>query len=93
MQRSGWAYGERGVWNVGEHKGEQSRYLTIIGSAHKRPVLHDTRELAEAALGASPASKWTYIHLEVAHVTEVQHGGVSGGYAYPITGAFDAENS
>jgi hypothetical protein len=32
--------------------------------------------------------------MVVVHVTEVPHSGVTGrGYAYPITGAFDGENS
>ena len=93
--RSGWAFGDRGVWSVGEHKGEQSRYLTILGSAHTAPKLYATQAEAEAALDARPNLKAAkHMNIVVAHVTEVPHAGVTGrGYAYPITGAFDAENS
>ena len=93
MARSGWAFGDRGVWNVGEHKGEQSRYLTILGSALRRPKFYATREEAERALDAAGMRHATYMDMVVAHVTEVPHSGVSSGYAYPITGAFDSENS
>ena len=93
MDRKGWAFGDRGVWNVGEHKGEQSRYLTILGSAYRRPKLYATREEAAAAMGRHPLAKSPHLNMTVAHVTEVSHGGVSGGYAYAITGAFDSENS
>ena len=93
MNRSGWAFGDRGVWNVGEHKGEQSRYLTILGSAHRRPKLYATQDEAAAAMGRHPLAKSPHLNMVVAHVTEVSHGGVSGGYAYPITGAFDSENN
>lgn len=91
--RSGWAFGDRGVWNVGEHKGEQSRYLTILGSAHTAPKLYATEEEATAALARHPLAKSPHMNMTVAHVTEVPHAGVTGrGYAYPITGAFDSEN-
>lgn len=90
--RSGWAFGDRGVWSVGEHKGELSRYLTILGSALRRPVLYGTRAEAVAVLAGHPLRDSRHMNMVVAHVTEVPHGGVSGGFAYPITGAFDSEN-
>ena len=92
--RSGWAFGDRGVWSVGEHKGDLSRYLTILGSAHAAPKLYATQAEAEAALARHPLANAAHMNMTVAHVTEVAHGGVTGrGYAYPITGAFDSENS
>ena len=95
MNRSGWAFGDRGVWNVAPHKGDLSRYLTILGSAYTAPKLYATQEEAEKALDARPGLRAAkHMNIVVAHVTEVPHGGVTGrGYAYPITGAFDAENS
>lgn len=87
-QRSGWAFGDRGEWN-----GEPSRYLTILGSKWERPKFYATEDEAEAARGEHPLANSPHIKLVVAHVTEVPHGGVSSGYAYPITGAFDSENS
>lgn len=94
QNRSGWAFGDRGVWSVGEHKGEQSRYLTILGSAHTAPRLYATEGEARAALDRHPLRDSKHMNMVVAHVTEVSHPGVTGrGYAYPITGAFDAENS
>ncbi len=94
QSRSGWAYGDRGVWTVGEHAGELSRYLTILGSAHRKPVLYDTQAEAEAALDKTNLRSAKHMNIVVAHVTEVPHPGVSGrGFAYPITGAFDSENS
>ena len=86
--RSGWAYGDRGVWD-----GEQSRYLTILGSFWRQPKLYATQEEAETAMGRHPLRNAPELNWAVAHVTEVTHGGCSGGYAYPITGAFDSENS
>ena len=91
--RSGWAFGDRGVWGVGEHKGDLSRYLTILGSAHQAPRLYATQAEAEAALDKSGMRHAKHLNMTVAHVTEVPHAGVTGrGYAYPITGAFDSEN-
>jgi len=73
--------------------GELSRYLTILGSAHKAPVLYASQAEAEAALDKSGWRGAKHITMAVAHVTEVPHPGVSGrGFAYPITGAFDSEN-
>lgn len=90
--RSGWAYGDRGVWRYGEHVGDLSRYLTILGSAYKAPKLYATQAEAEAALDKSGMRGAKHLNMVVAHVTEVPHGGVTGrGYAYPITGAFAAE--
>lgn len=87
--RSGWAYGDRNVWN-----GEQSRYLTILGSAHTAPKFYPTQEAAQAALDVHPCRDNPHMHMTVAHVTEIRHSGVTGrGYAYPITGAFDAEDA
>jgi hypothetical protein len=92
VNRSGWAYGDRGVWSVAPHEGELSRYLTILGSAYRRPELYGTREQAEAALDKRGLRNAPHMNMTVAHVTEVPHGGVSGrGFAYPITGAFDSE--
>ena len=92
-QRKGWAFGDRGVWSVGEHKGDLSRYLTILGSAHQAPKLYATEEEARAALARHPLANSKHLNMVVAHVTEVPHPGVTGrGYAYPITGAFDSEN-
>ena len=92
--RSGWAFGDRGVWNVGEHKGDLSRYLTILGSAYDAPELYGTQAEAESALSRHPLANSPHMNMVVAHVTEVPHSGVTGpGYAYPITGAFDSENS
>ena len=92
--RSGWAYGDRGVWNVGEHKGDLSRYLTILGSAYTAPKLYGTQAEAEAALDKTGMRAAKHLNMVVVHVTEVAHGGVTGrGYAYPITGAFDSENN
>ena len=79
MERSGWAFGDRGIWN-----GEASRYLTILGSRYERPKLYAAREEAEAALGRHPCNL-AHMNMTVAHVTEKFHGGVSGGYAYWIT--------
>jgi len=78
--RSGWAYGDRSEW-----QGEASRYLTILGSAYRRPVLHSTREQAEAALNEAGIRHARHMNMVVAHVTEVPHRGVSSGYAYRIT--------
>jgi hypothetical protein len=75
--RSGWAYGEF----IGSED-----WLTILGSAHKAPVLYPERDLAERALDESGLRNAARMHLVVAHVTEVPHGGVSGrGYAYRVT--------
>ena len=76
--RSGWTYGERIP--------QTSEFLTVLGSAYRAPVLYGTQAEAQAALDAfGPAP---HMRLEVAHVTERAHGGVSGrGYAYRITGA------
>ena len=81
MARSGWAYGDRGEWN-----GEMSRYLTILGSAYRTPKLYATQGEAESALDKSGKRRWRGLNMTVAHVTETIHGGVSGGYAYRITG-------
>ena len=91
--RAGWAYGDRDVWTYGEHKGELSRYLTILGSAYRRPTLYASQAEAETALDKSGMRGAVHMNMTVAHVTEVPHGGVTGayGYAYPITGAFAAE--
>jgi hypothetical protein len=77
-QRAGWAYGEAG---------SSGQWLTIVGSAHQRPVLHPAREAAEAALDADPRLKSNLlVDIEIAYVTEVRHGGVTGnGLAYRIT--------
>ena len=92
--RAGWAFGDRGVWNVGEHKGDLSRYLTILGSAYTAPKLYAPQDEAEAALDKAGMRHAAHMNMVVAHVTEVPHGGVTGrGYAYPISGAFDAENT
>lgn len=93
--RSGWAYGDRGVWRTAPHAGELSRYLTILGSAHRKPELFGSREEAEAALDKRPGLRSAqHMNMVVAHVTEVPHPGVSGrGFAYPITGAFDSETA
>ena len=91
--RSGWTWGDRGVWTVGEAKGSLSRYLTVLGSAYKAPALYATQAEAEAALDAAGMRHAKHMNITVCHVTEVPHGGVTGrGYAYPITGAFDSEN-
>jgi len=86
MSRSGWAFGDRGVWD-----GEQSRYLTILGSRWSRPRLYGTQGEAETALAGHPLAKSPHLNMQVAHVTEVAHGGVSGGFAYAIRGAFASE--
>jgi hypothetical protein len=87
--RSGWAFGDHGT-----HDGGPSAYLTILGSAYTAPELYGTREEAEEALGRHPLRNSPHMNMTVAHVTETPHGGVTGrGYAYPITGAFDAEDS
>ena len=87
--------GVRRPWGVAyaPHEGELSRYLTILGSAYRKPELYGTREEAEAALNGRPGLRSApHKNMTVAHVTEVPHGGVSGrGFAYPITGAFDSE--
>lgn len=73
--RSGWAYGDH------EEGGE---WLTILGSAHRTPMLHATRAAAEAALDEAGIRHATHMRIRVARVTEVAHGGVSSGYAYRI---------
>lgn len=81
-QRSGWAYGDRG-----ESGGKPSEWLTILGSALRTPVLHATQSEAERALDEAGMRRAKHMNIVVAHVTEVRHGGVSGGYAYRITPA------
>lgn len=75
--RKGWAYGERIPAG--------SQWLTILGSAHKTPELHATKEAALAALGKSVLANRPGMTVE--HVTELWHGGVTGPrpYAYRIT--------
>ena len=87
--RTGWTYGDRGVWSVGEHAGTKSNYLTVLGSRWKRPVLHATEQAARAAFDQEPYRNNPHMNLEVAHVTETPHGGVSGGYAYRITSTIE----
>lgn len=76
--------GKRHGWAFGEFTGSRD-WLTIPGSYYRRPELHQTRMAAEAAMSAHPLYGSAHAHLEVAHVTEVRHGGVSGGYAYRVT--------
>jgi hypothetical protein len=80
--RTGWAFGDRGEWN-----GEFSRYLTILGSAYQRPALYATEDEARAALARHPMRNNPHMNMQVAHVTEFRHPGVTGprGYAYRIT--------
>jgi hypothetical protein len=80
--RSGWAYGEL----VGSDD-----WLTIMGSAHRRPVLHATVAEAETALAGEAYRDSPHLDLVVRHVTEVPHGGVSGGWAYRVTTITDEE--
>ena len=80
--RSGWAYGDRGMCGPG---GTPSRWLTILGSAYERPVLYATQQEAEQALSEHPQRDNPRLDMVVAHVTEVPHSGVRGGYVYKIT--------
>jgi hypothetical protein len=83
-ERTGWAYGTT----------SSGQWLTIPGSAYKRPVLHPAREDAETALAASPLAGNPHMHLTVAHVTEVEHGGVTvTGLAYRITAGEPSEGN
>lgn len=79
--RSGWAYGDRLV----SEPGEPSEWLTILGSAYRRPVLYATQDEAERALDGAGIRYAVHMNIVVVHVTEVAHGGVSGGYAYRIS--------
>ena len=81
ITRSGWAYGDRGRSPLGE----PSDWLTVLGSAYRRPELYATQAGAERALDDAGIRHALHMNIEVAHVTEVAHGGVSGGYAYRIS--------
>ena len=82
MNRSGWAYGDRGMTD-----GQPSRWLTILGSAYEAPKLYADRAQAERALDERSIRHAKHMNIEVQHVTEVRHPGVTGrGYAYRITG-------
>jgi hypothetical protein len=66
--RTGWAFG----------KDDGGEWLRISGSAPTPPVLHLTREMAEAALATSSLRD---SGLSVAHVAEVSRpGGTRPGY-------------
>ncbi len=80
-------------------------FITALSAGILRPVLTsqeatmpattaDLTGYTDAARRANPLANAAHMTRTVAHVTDVSHGGVTGrGYAYPITGAFDSENS
>jgi hypothetical protein len=77
MTRAGWAFGD-----ISTGSGE---WLTVLGSALRSPDLYGTEGEAVAALDVSGYRAVKHLTMAVRHVTEVRHGGVSGGYAYRIT--------
>jgi hypothetical protein len=77
-QRAGWAFGTF----IGSID-----WLTIPGSAYRRPELYVTWEEADRALNVSGLRGNPYQDYTVAYVTETPHSGCSGGYAFRITDA------
>lgn len=76
-------------WTFGAFIGG-TEYLTVPGSAYKRPELFGTWGEADAALSESGLRSNPYQDFTVAYVTEVLHGGVTLGCAYLVTDAPDA---
>lgn len=78
--------GARQGWTFGAFMGG-TEYLTVPGSAYRRPELYAAWGEADEALSASGLRGNPYMDATVAYVTEVAHGGVSLGYAYRVAEA------
>lgn len=72
MARSGWVAGEI---IASESDPGRGKWLTVFGSYYGSPEFHESAELAAGSAKRGDS---------VAYVTEVYHGGVSGGRAYRI---------
>ena len=80
---------KRQGWTFGAFMGG-TEYLTVLGSAYKRPQLFGTWGEADEALSESGLRSNPRLDMTVTYVTEVSHPGVTLGYAYRVTDAPDA---